>query len=351
MLLTQDVNIEYLLYRILLGYYNITFNNLDCVVYYPSLNIKYKAEQLYLKVLDDHKFDTEWLSDIQLQILLEKNNIWNNEKDNYLKNQQNLLDKTKIELYKDFSNQQLKNKHKKLISSINSIVNNLITEKTSLDYLTLDFFASTIKHEYILMNTTYYNERLLLKDNDDHKLVQDLSYEILKHQINMTTLKQIARSDLWKSYYSENVMYPNGTLETNDDYRNLINLSKMYDSIKQHPEAPTEEVTNDDDALDGWLLLQKEKATKDKRKNQVLDRIRGNKIKDAKELFVITQDQKEAEEIFGLNDPKTMKDIRASIDMAKQKGKVSWTDLDHVIEEKLMEQGKGGYNKIKENLK
>jgi hypothetical protein len=167
----------------------------------------------------------------------------------------------------------------------------------------------------------------------------------------MNKLRKIARSDIWKSYYNDNGIYANGVINTNDDYRNLVNLTKMYESIKQHPECPTEDIISDDDALDGWFLLQKDKSTKEKQKNQVLDRVRGNKIKDAKELFIITQDKQETDQIFGLNDPKTMRDIKNSVELAKQKGKVSWTDLEHVIEEKLIEQGKGGYNKIKENIK
>jgi len=353
MFIAQDVDeIDILLYRIICGYYHVEYNNEKLKIIYPSIEIKYQAEQLYFSILDDHKFDTEWYSDLDLKMFLEKNQIWNNEKENSLKNQQLLLEKAKIDLYKDFTNNDLKKRHKKLISSLFTVINNLSIEKESFNYLTLPFFASTIKHEYILMNTVYNHcDQLFLSHNSDYRTMQEISLLVLKKQINMNMLRKIARSDIWKSYYYDNSMYPNGSLNTNDDYRNLINLTKMYESIKQHPECPTEEVIADDDALDGRFLVQKQKSTKEKQKNQVLDRVRGNKIKDAKELFVITQDTQETDQIFGLNDPKTMRDIKTSIDIAKQKGKVAWTDLEHVIEEKLMEQGKGGYNKIKENVK
>jgi|688.fasta_scaffold37077_3 hypothetical protein len=352
MFITQDVdNTEYLLYRILCGFYYIEYNDKKYKVIYPSLDIKYQAEQVYLSTLDDHKFDTEWFSELDLRIFLEKQNIWNNDKENYLKSQQNLLEKSKIDLYKDYSNGDLKKKHKKLIQSLYKNINDLIIEKESFNYLTLNFFANTVKHEFLLMNTIFNNDILLLNNKSDHKTIQEISIIILKEQISMNKLRKIARSDIWKSYYNDNGIYANGVINTNDDYRNLVNLTKMYESIKQHPECPTEDIISDDDALDGWFLLQKDKSTKEKQKNQVLDRVRGNKIKDAKELFIITQDKQETDQIFGLNDPKTMRDIKNSVELAKQKGKVSWTDLEHVIEEKLIEQGKGGYNKIKENIK
>ena len=107
---------------------------------------------------------------------------------------------------------------------------------------------------------------MFLDHQSDYKLIQELSLVVLKEQISMIKLRKIARSDIWKSYYSDNGIYPNGSINTNDDYRNLINLTKMYDSIKQHPECPTQDIIDDDDALDGWFLLQKDKSTKEKQK-------------------------------------------------------------------------------------
>lgn len=350
----QDAhNIEYNLYRILNGFYYIEYDNTKYKVVYPSVELKYEAQQLYIDILEDHKYDTSWYSDMQVDILLNQNGIWNKEKANYLDNQEKLLDSEKIALYQNFMNTQKRNSHKKTIQLINKIIIGLLTDKKSLDYLTLPFFAETVKYEYIIMNCildTKTNRPIFRKNslnNSDYKNIQDLSRSILSKQLTTPDLRSIAKSDLWRSYYTENKLFDRPSIYQNDDQRHLVKLTQMYDSVKQHPEAPTEEIIEDDDALDGWFLHQKEKSKQEKTKNQVLDRIGGNsKINKSGEVFVITNDQQEFRTINNLNDPKTKQDIAKTRQIAKQKGSVSWTDLDHVIQDKMREDGKAGYDKV-----
>lgn len=350
----QDVhNIENNLYRILNGFYYIEYNDIRYKVIYPSILLKYKAQELYISILEDNKFDTGWYSDLQISILLNQQNIWNNEKETFLKAQEALLDSEKIALYQNFMNTQKRNSHKKTITLINKSINQLILEQKSLDYLTLRFFADTVKYEYIIMNCILDSrtDRKIFTDkslnNSDYKTIQDLSRIILSKQLHTYDLRQIAKSDLWRSYYQEHDLFDRPAIHQNDDQRHLVKLTEMYDSVKQHPEAPNEDIIQDDDALDGWFLFQKEKSKQEKTKNQVLDRVGGNsKINKAGEVFVITNDRSEARAINNLNDPKTKQDIARTKQIAQNKGPVSWTDLDHVIQDKLREQGKGGYDKV-----
>lgn len=345
---------EYNLYRILNGFYYIEDNNTKYKIIYPSIELKYEAHELYLKLLEDNKFDTSWYSDIQINIILDQNKIWTKEKAEYLKQQEALLDSEKIALYQNFMNAQKKESHKKTIKIINRSINQLITDKKSLDYLTLEFFAETIKYEYIIMNCIFdiNNKPIFTKNslNDsEYKIIQDLCRNILSKQLNTTDLRQVAKSDLWRSYYLDNNVFDKPSIYQNDDQRHLIKLTQMYDSVKQHPEAPHDDIILDDDALDGWFLYQKEKSKQEKIKNQVLDKVGGNtKLGKAGEVFVVTNDINESRAIINLNDAKTKQDIQRTKQIVEQKGSVSWTDLDHVIQNKLKEQGKAGYDKVKE---
>lgn len=353
-MLQQDVyNIEYNLYRILNGFYYIEHNNIRYKIIYPSIKLKYKAQELYLDILEDNKFDTSWYNTNQINILLHQNNIWNADKENLLKNQEILLDSEKIALYQNFMHTQKRISYKKTIRAITSIINQLSIDKKSLDYLTLQSFAETIKYEYIIMNCildTKTNYKIFRKNslnNSDYKMIQELSRLVLSKQLNTQDLRNIAKSDLWRSYYSDTNLFDKPSIFQNDDQRHLIKLTQMYDSVKQHPECPNDDVIEDDDALDGWFLYQKQKSKQEKVKNQVLDKIGGNnKINKAGEIFVITNDEQEFRAINSLNDPKTRKDIAKTKEIVNTKGSVSWTDLDHVIQDKLREQGKGGYDKV-----
>lgn len=354
----QDAHrIEYNLYRILNGYYFIDIEDNTYRVVYPDNNLKYNAQKLYLDLINENKYETHWYSQNQIDFILNQQMIWNKEKQGILDKQEKILETEKIALYQNYTNNDKRKSHKKAINIYNRQIAQMTQEKTSLDYLTLHFFAETIKHEYIIMHCiydTYYKKKVFAHSdiNDSrYQTIQNISRQVLAEQLSTHDLRQIAKSDLWQSYYSDDT-FPTCSALQNDDQRHLIRLTKMYDSVKQHPDCPSDDVIQDDDALDGWFLFQKAKSEQDKNKKQIMDRVGGsNNMNKAGELFVMTNDLEEARTIYNLNDPKTKQDLAATKRIAQQKGSVKWTDLDHVIQNKLSEDGKAGYDKVKGDIK
>lgn len=354
MTLSTSDQIEYNLYRILQGYYYIDIDDVKYKVVYPSTAIKYEAQELYLQIIEDNKYDTSWLSDFKISMILNQNGIWGKDKDELLKNQEQGLEIEKIALYQNYTNTDRRKAHKKTIAQISKTIEQLTLDKNSLNYLTLPFFAETIKYEYIIMHCVYektMNTRLFNKNTINttgYKKIQDITKVILSKQFTTTDLRAIAKSDLWQSYYNEDSTFSGSSIDQNDDQRHLLRLSKMYDSVKQHPEPPSDDIIQDDDALDGWFLFQKNKANKEKDEKNIMDRVGGSKkMQEAGEVFVMSNDRSESQRINSLNDPKTAQDKQKAYLEAKAKGQVSFKDLDHVIQNKLHEDGKAGYEKIR----
>ena len=78
--------------------------------------------------------------------------------------------------------------------------------------------------------------------------------------------------------------------------------ARMYDNVSESPEAPIDEIIEDDTCLDGWFISQKKKQDTQKKQNQVDGMISNDKIKNSGEVFVMAQDNKDAQEIYDLND-------------------------------------------------
>ena len=78
--------------------------------------------------------------------------------------------------------------------------------------------------------------------------------------------------------------------------------ARMYDNVAESPEAPTEEIIADDICLDGWFIDQKKKQDKQKKQNQVDGMISNDKIRNSGEVFVMAQDNEDAQQIYDLND-------------------------------------------------
>jgi hypothetical protein len=84
----------------------------------------------------------------------------------------------------------------------------------------------------------------------------------------------------------------------------------MYTKIYEHPECPNEDVIEDDDALDGWMLEQQKKNAKEKTEKGV-DNLIGKYGKNAQEVFLMPKDEKEFDQINELNSNQSMAKINA----------------------------------------
>lgn len=329
------MNFDKVLYRILLGYYYISIDDIQYKILYPSIDIKYQAEILYDKIIEDNKFDKRLLTEKEIEVYLKVNGIWKSDDQKILEESKKLLDESKINLFLNYSNEKNKSTLKKQIKSISQKINKLLIDKNSMNYLGIKEHATSIKNEFIIMNTIYDLTNKLVfnnpeKDSHEHQKLQIFIREIVDRSLDINILRDLAKSEIWRSYASCFNLQKD-TYEINDDYRYLIGLHRMYENVRQHPECPSEDVIEDDDALDGWFLYQNKKAEKDKKKNAIMSKVRGN-IKNAGEVFLITDDLKETKDIYDLNDSTSRHNIKEMISIAKQNQDldINWNQLSFV---------------------
>jgi hypothetical protein len=328
--------IEKLLYRILLGYYYIIIDNNKYKIIYPTLQLKYEAQLLYDEIIDNNKYDKRLLTSEEIEKYLKLHGFWNKSKDEEFEKAKKILEDLKVDLYLNYTNEKKRVSVKSKIKAINKSLDDLYNLKNSMSHLSIENHAMSIKNEYIIMNTIYLNDKLYFTNYDENKcesrILQNFIREIVENTIEPSTLRQIAKSDVWRSY--SNICDLKADFNVNDDYRHLIGLHKMFDNVKQHPECPSEDIINDDDALDGWFIYQHQKAEKEKKKNSILDKVGGN-TKKAGEVFVVTDDITERNDIYDLNDLNTRQNIKELIAIGKQHpdAKIPWQDLSFVQRE------------------
>ena len=78
----------------------------------------------------------------------------------------------------------------------------------------------------------------------------------------------------------------------------------MYDSISQSPDNPSDDVVNDDDMLDGWLIIQRKKREKDRAQAEV-DSTLNDKTRNAGEIFLMAGSENDVNRIDSMNDMTT----------------------------------------------
>jgi hypothetical protein len=278
-------------------------NDTDYVFVQLDNEIKYKAERLYDNFIEDHKYQYEWnLSNINK--LTNYLKIWTPEDDQHLTSIEKTLDTLKLNLYTNRLNTEKTKNTKLQINIKKKNIHTLLTKKHSMDYLTLEHGANMIKNEFIIINSLFYensNQKVFSDLNDtSYDQFIELSSVVSDSFISIPTYKLIARSEHWKSIWNsnKNKLFDKSSYDLSDEQKTLINISNMYDRIYEHPEAPSEQVIEDDDMLDGWMIYQKNKTEKNKKQSEASEL--NNKHPNAKEIFVVT-DQKDSENISQLN--------------------------------------------------
>lgn len=349
----MDLDIENAIYRILSGFYYIDIDDTRYKILVPPRDILYQAHRLYLSIIDELKFDHCWYPQTTIDNLLLLHNIWNKSKEDELKSLKKILDGAKIQLFLKYSLPKLRKDNKNLIKQTKDIINKLYEQKNYFSCLSLIDYANSVKNQFIIIHTVYKDDQLFFKEDwttIDSILLDKILYEIHRNFIGVEDIKRIAGHPLWRSYWdaANEGVFGKHAAELTEEQRLLITFSKNYDNIKEHPECPPQDIMDDMDALDGWMLYQHDKIEKEKKKKDIEERFGLNNKKDkggTQEIFIPVSSREEAEEIHSLNDPIAEKDRKNMMEFIKDGEQVDWTNLPHVQREIKQQQLQMSKNK------
>lgn len=300
--------------RILSGFFLFIYNNTRYKLIYPDISIKYEAE-LYASQEYEHNRFNEWISEEAIVDSLVSIGVWSYTGDDHLKNLEKQMDDLKVDLYKNFLNPTKIKSLRRTLNNIRNGFNRQYSIRHSLDQYTIEGYSQQLKNQYILINSLYdeNNNRIFNSiDNADHALLTHLSNIISENIIDMDIFRAIARNDTWKNYWSANSdrLFDKSVVNWTDEQKTLVVLTKMYDSAYQHPECPPDQVFEDDDMFDGWMIIQKRDNEKNKNKNRTEKLLEGKKLDKAGEVFIVAGSKEEAQNIYDLNDHNSRHIIR-----------------------------------------
>lgn len=317
---------DILLYRIITGLQFIEYNHSKYIVKPPSGTISYQANIIYHKTIEENMY-SGWLMMGDTEIILTENGLWHPNNNMVISNLDKKIESLKIDLYENYMISNKRRDIKKQISITNKHKQKLLDTKHSLDSTTLEHYAARIKNEFVIINTLYTinNKRVFVnKKQTQSEFLNGIIVSLSQLMPSIADIKRLARSELWKSYWgasqaSKTPIFKGIVSDWTDEQRALVNLSRMYDSIRDHSESPSDDIINDDDALDGWMLVQKRKAEKEKTKNKV-DGMLSNKVKNSSEVFIMADSKETEKEIFGLNDAVGMMKLNNKFNYVQKKG-------------------------------
>ena len=141
--------------------------------------------------------------------------------------------------------------------------------------------------------------------NFENISLSSIMNRVIQESISSSVYRSIARSSSWRSIWNSSkkrdTAFGKPSCDLSSEQISLVSYSMMYDNVYESPDAPKEDLVEDDICLDGWFISQRRKHEKDKAQSQADALLSNSKIANSDEIFLMAGDQREAGEIYDLN--------------------------------------------------
>jgi hypothetical protein len=273
----------------------------------PDRIAKYIGEQIYEKIFSEA---------ISKEILTEEKSVehlislggWSQEEEEEYKLIPESVSDIKLQLYiahKGFKNMEPIRKH---LKKTKERFEELNAKRNILRANSAEGIAEASKFKYLVCANITDVRGNRLWDSDDYgaqneDLVNHLLSAYLIGQPSEPDIRELCRNDPWRALWStgksEFGVFGQPSADLTNLQRAMISWSKIYDSINESPESPTNEVIEDNDLLDGYLTFQHNKREKMK-KEQATSKA-GSGVK-GDEVYLMADTDQEASKIYSMND-------------------------------------------------
>jgi len=344
------VNKDLIISRVVSGYISLQIHGQKYLLAAPSPKERYFSEEIYETVL--REAETEGLlNNTGILNFLVKRKLWTEAQDDALFGLPKDIETFKRTMYENrLQSDKVEGIRVHLVKA-RTQWENLYKIRHSHDDLTCEGQATLAKGRYLIGCglRTKSGKRLFKGETfweDQSGILESAISAYSSVKLNESSLRQIARSDEWRSHWSMKKsgipLFNSCVSNLTDEQRSLIGWSLLYDSIHEHSEAPSKSIIDDDDMLDGWLIIQREKSSKNDDKKDVEGIIKNERIKNSQEVFIMAGTAKDAKKIDALNDQLAARIKKNRMDHLKKVGQVSEWNMPDTKQEIQMQ-----FNKMK----
>lgn len=283
-------------------------------------------QNLFAQLAFKEAYDEALLSGVfarkEMLGLMYEQEVWTEEQEELLDSNKKKIDDIKVKLYESFFVPQYVKKIREELKLLQKEQLRLFGTKHANDHLDCEGIATYARWVWVIENTTTCK-------NGDPYLFEELDVSSILKRYNDQNItpeehRELARTSPWRNIWvnSENSAekaFGRNPNELSEEQSNLLDWTRLYDNIAESPEAPVEKIIDDDDAIDGWLIIQR--RTREKQQNK--DRLDGfeNKHPGADEVYITARSKEEAKQVYDLNDAQGKHIVKSRMEKVKSSEK------------------------------
>ncbi len=342
---------DYLVARICAGYLRLEIKPGIYLIVKPlTVQQRYELQEIHSQAYD-RGFEENLLTEEEVMEIMRENKFWTDLDDQRMEKIPKDIDKMKINLYESFLKKEKREEIRKVLRKAEEQLKNTMLKKHMYDTATCEGYASYYKWNWMIENCTYYEDGS--KYDWGHASISDVLSSYQTDALAEADIRELSRTEPWRSIWSAGKkigdLFGRPSVELTDEQRILVSWSALYDSVAESGECPSEPIIEDDDALDGWLLFQREKREKQTSQSNVENMIGNEKIANSGEVFIVTgNDDEDINQINSLNDSSVLSAKKSRFKAIKNsRGAIEEQNLPDVRHQLKMEANNQYKDKIK----
>jgi len=343
---------EMLVARLVSGHFRFKIDGEIFVLKSPSPDTIVEASELYFRVLEQALSEEVYTSDDALDLMIEEK-LWSTELAKEMDTLSKDIDKLKKELYRAAYRSGERLKIKKYLSKAKERLEELAVLKNSLNTITAEYIASSAKTRFLLGDSLYRvdgSKYWLVPswdapDNKLDKVIEKYSELSLSEE----QIREIARTEPWRSLWacrkSGSPIFAVPTSAFSNDQKNVVLWSNIYDNIYEADDCPPDDFFEDNDMIDGWLLIKSEARKKNQSQSLAESFTQNEKIKNSQEIYIPADSKEDVARIADLNDEMAKATKRKRSDAIRRKGSANEVELPDVAQRLSMQMAQMQFNK------
>jgi len=311
---------EYLISRIRAGVYLVEYKGMELTISPPTLKQVLQSNVVYNKAFNE-AYEDGIMDEEEMEAWMRKQNIWTQEDDTSIKVIKEDINKLRIRIYEDRNNDELKERIRLYLRAGEDGLNEQLRKKYQFAVHTCEGIAKSEQHRWLIKKCAHYGgSKVKLEDVSLDDLITLQQEEMLSEG----SIRELARNEPWRSTWATKDqasinLFANSDRELNVDQKNIIIWATMYDNIQESSEVPSDDIIEDDDVLDGWFIIQKKKRDSEQATNDFDSSTTNDKIRNAGEIYVMADDQKQMERVESMNSLQSKMVKKERIGKLKQK--------------------------------
>jgi hypothetical protein len=311
--------------KILSGKIIVKLHDQLIIVNQPDAKTRYLADSFAEEIFQEAFGENVFLQE-ELETLIIENGWWTGEEEDALNKIPEKLEQMKVEYFSNYIKSSVTEKLKRSIKREEGIFEELQQRKYEFFNYTCESLQSQAYSMYILKECSEFESGEPFSESkvSMYSLYSKYNEQILKDSEIREVSKTPEWRMVWNSGKSGSNLFSFPACDLTMMQKTLINWSRVYDSIYESPDMPTEQIIMDDYAIDGWFIVQRRKQEDQKKESQK------DEMPKTGEVFVMVKNKEEVKNVHEMNTQEGKAVIKSRQKDLKQKGSLKEQDFSHV---------------------